>query len=77
VQRKLPRVLRQVALAEQLFAPVVHSLTSAQLMPSPLNPALHAQVKPPGVLVHVASAWQLFAPLVHSLTSSQVTPSPE
>jgi hypothetical protein len=34
-QLKLPAVLVQVALAPQLLAPVVHSLTSLQLTPLP------------------------------------------
>jgi hypothetical protein len=75
-QVKEPAVLVQVALAWQLCVPAVHSLTSAQLTPLPLNPELHAQLKPPWVSVQVALAWQLWVPRAHSLTSPQVLPSP-
>ena len=44
----------------------------AQLVPSPLKPALQAQVNEPAVFVQVASASQLSVLVIHSLMSWQV-----
>ena len=70
-------MLAQVALAEQLSVPRVHSSSSLQVVPSPVKPLLQSQVKLPTVLVQVASAAQVSVPSVHSLESVQVAPSPE
>lgn len=43
--------------------------TGVHVMPSPLYPALQAQVKEPAVLVQAALASQLSVPAVHSSTS--------
>jgi hypothetical protein len=44
MQLKLPGVLVQVAVAAQFAAPPSHSLMSVQVTPSPVKPALHAQL---------------------------------
>ena len=65
----------QVALASQPPLLVRHSSTSVQVSPSPVKPALQAQVRLPGVLVQVAFALQPPLPEAHSLTSTQVSPA--
>ena len=52
------------------------SFTSAQLVPFPLKPELHAQVRLPGVLVHAAFASHPPLLVAHSLMSVQVKPVP-
>ncbi len=73
---KEPAVLVQLPFALQLAAPLVHSLMSEQVTPSPLYPDLHAQVNAPAVLVQVPLALQFAVPAVHSFTSVHVTPLP-
>jgi hypothetical protein len=74
---KLPTVSAQVALAWQLWAPAVHSLTFVQLTPLPVQPALQVHVKLPAVLAHVAPVpAHVCVPTVHSLMSAQLTPLP-
>jgi energy-converting hydrogenase Eha subunit F len=65
-----------VALVWQLSVPVVHSLISEQLYPSPPYPLSQLQLKPPAVLVQEALVSQLSVPSVHSLSSEQWVPSP-
>jgi hypothetical protein len=50
---------------------------SEHVVPSPVKPAPHLQVRPPGVLVQVALGLQPPFPVKHSLVSLQVSPSPE
>lgn len=53
---------------------VAHSSTSVHVTPSPMKPALQAQVREPTVFVHVAFALQPPFPVRHSFTSTQAAP---
>ena len=71
-----PTALVQVAVEAQPPLLVKHSLMSAQLLPVPVKPVLHAHELEPGVLVQLALTSQPPLLLRHSLTSVQVKPSP-
>ncbi len=74
---KLPAVSAQIASAKQSSVPCRHSLTLAQVAPSPAQPGLQVQTAPPAVFWQVAFASQPAAPVAHSSMSAQeVTPSP-
>jgi hypothetical protein len=60
----------------QFAAPVLHSSTSLQVMPSPLQPALQVHLNVPGRFSQVACGEQLAVPAAHSSSSVQVVPSP-
>jgi len=76
VHSKPPSVLVHTSPAAQPAVPSAHSSTSAQLVPSPVNPASHAQENEPTSLVHVAFASQESG-AAHSSTSAQLVPSYE
>jgi hypothetical protein len=52
-QSKAPTSLLQIALGLQ-GAPDAHSLTSMQLTPFPVKPAIHTQLKLPGLSTQFA-----------------------
>ena len=49
----------------------MHDYIPSQVIPFPVYPWLHVQMKLPGVLVHVASESQLLVALAHSLLSGK------
>jgi hypothetical protein len=69
-------VLPQSACGEQTAVFAAHSSTSRQVTPSPVQPALQAQVKAPTVLVQVAFALQFELLVAHSSTSPHTLPVP-
>ena len=59
----VPLVLVQVALSEQLWAPISHSSTSLQVTPFPKNPDLHSQSNDPILLLQLELTEQTFSPV--------------
>jgi hypothetical protein len=71
-------VFAQSAFGSQVLPPpAAHSSMSVQDFPSwPVNPFLHAQLKPGDRFVQSALTSQSFAPVEHSSMSLHVVPSP-
>ncbi len=69
-------MLMQVASGSQPPLLVAHSLTSVQVVPSPVNPFLQVQVRLPAVFEQVAFTSQPPLAVAHSLMSVQVVPLP-
>ena len=72
----VPLVLVQVALSEQLSAPISHSSTSLQVTPFPKNPDLHSQSNEPILLLQLELTEQTFSPVWHSSISLHWRPLP-